>query len=398
MPMLSTAELLQSAINYDIIDLGSVYEQIMSKETEMLLNLHPYTITPPPSESARWQTSYRDETTGKRRIIKAQTKEELLRKLVPIYFSKLHNDNLIFEDLFNEWINYKSTIANSQNTIMRHKQHYRKYFQNLPISQKKIKLIDELELESICNNIVRENNMTRKEWNNVKTILNGMFQYAIRKKYLPENLMEKVVIYVKYRQVIRKTGKTQVYNTEELQSLNKYLDSMYSETGDTVFLAVKLNFFLGLRVGELVALKWSDIEGHKLHVVREEVRDQTANKTIVVEHTKTNRDRFVVLIPKAENILNQIKKQDDYVFVRDSERITARQINYVLEKYAERMGLSTKSSHKIRKTYASMLNANGVPLDYIREMLGHSEVSTTLSYIFNPLTEDETYNLMVNAL
>ena len=72
--------------------------------------------------------------------------------------------------------------------------------------------------------------------------------------------------------------------------------------------------------------------------------------------------------------------------------------NNVLRKYAERNGLPIKSSHKIRKTYASMLNANEVPLDCIREMLGHSDLTTTLSYIYNPLTEKETYDLITDAL
>lgn len=62
--------------------------------------------------------------------------------------------------------------------------------------------------------------------------------------------MNDVKIFVKYRQVVKKTGKTETYNTEELESLNKYLDKMYAETEDAVFLAVKINFLLGLRVGD----------------------------------------------------------------------------------------------------------------------------------------------------
>lgn len=64
------------------------------------------------------------------------------------------------------------------------------------------------------------------------------------KKYIAENPMDKVQIYVKYRQVVKKTGKTETYNTEELEELNQYLDKMYAETEDTVFLAVKINFCL----------------------------------------------------------------------------------------------------------------------------------------------------------
>ena len=52
----------------------------------------------------------------------------------------------------------------------------------------------------------------------------------------------------------------------------------------------------------------------------------------------------------------------------------------------------------MRKTFASNLNAKGVPLDFIRELLGHTDLNTTLGYIYNPLTEQETYDLIVNAL
>ena len=132
--------------------------------------------------------------------------------------------------------------------------------------------------------------------------------------------------------------------------------------------------------------------------MREEVRNQDANQYDIVEHTKTNRDRFVVLVPKAVNLLQKLDRDGDYIFMRDGKRITSRQIAYVLEKYAQRQGVATKSTHKMRKTFASNLNANGVPLDCIRELLGHSSLSTTLGYIYNPLTEKETYDLISRAL
>lgn len=263
----------------------------------------------------------------------------------------------------------------------------------------KIKKIDELILEQECNRIVKEYNLSRKEWCNAKTILNGMYEYAVRKKYLAENPMSKVQILVKFKQIVRKTGKTETYNSEELAELNRFLDSMYEETQDASFLAVKVNFLLGLRVGELVALKWCDLcDNSHLHIVREEVRNQTDNSYEVVEHTKTNRDRFVVIVPKALDILNRIEKQGEYMFMRNGERITAIRISTILRKYANCQGVRIKSSHKIRKTYASNLNACGVPLDCIREMLGHSNLNTTLGYIYNPLTEKETLDLITKAL
>ena len=56
-----------------------------------------------------------------------------------------------------------------------------------------------------------------------------------------------------------------------------------------------------------------------------------------------------------------------------------------------------KSTHKIRKTFASKLNANGVPIDEIRTLLGHSDAQTTLSYIYNPLPKETTLEMIKDA-
>lgn len=382
----------------NIMETDSVLNIIMATKREQVLKVHPYKITAPSGHNDRWQTSYRD-VLGKRKNIKAATETQLLDKLVEIYFSNSYIEKLTFKQLFEEWVDYKIPLVSSPNTIKRYKQHYNRYFASSVLEQKAVKKLDELFLEKECNNLVQQYNLSRKEWTNIKTILNGMFGYAIRKKYVTENPLAQVQIQVKFRQLIKKTGRTETYNSEELEKLNSYLEQMYSETQDSSFMAIKLNFLLGLRVGELVALKWDDIiDNQYIHIVREEIRNQENNVYTVVEHTKTHTDRFVTLVPKAQEILNQLAHESDYLFTRQGNRLTSRQLAYVLEKYAQRNNLSVKSTHKMRKTYASNLSAHQVPLDCIRELLGHSNLNTTLGYIYNPLTPKETYERIKSAL
>lgn len=384
---------LDNQIIYDILsDRDSVLDNIMTK----VLEQHPYAITPPSKDGGRWQTFYKD-SNGQRKNIKAPTKEDLVKKLIKIYSTNANLDKMTFEQLFDEWLPYKRTITNSPNTIKRHTQHYDKYFRTSKLNCMRISSIDELTLEAVCNTIVKDYNLSYKEWTNIKGIIKGMFEYACRKKYLSVNPVPNIHINVKYRQIVKKSGKTQTYNTDELKALNDYLDMMYEETEDTVFLCVKVNFYLGLRVGELVTVRWEDIEDLQLHIVREEVRNQETNTYEVVDHTKTHTDRFVDIPDKALEILDKIPHESEYVFVRDGERLHTRQIAYVLEKYAERKGVVVKSTHKMRKTYASRLAANNVPVDYIREMLGHSSLQTTYSYLFNPHTEQQTRKLINSA-
>lgn len=386
-----------SALNmlayYDIVNLDSVQNKVM--KIQQILKNHPYAITAPKDEKGRWQTYYKD-TDGKRKIIRAGTKEELVKKLIESYTGIAKAKKLTMTKLYEEWLEYKKGITNSPNTIQRHKQHFNKYFADTAMFKRQVSGIDELSLEVFCNNIVREHNLSRKEWGNVKGILNGMFLYARRKKYIATNPMEQVIISVKFRQVSKKSSKTQVYNEEELKQLLKYIDEYYEKTGNIALLAVKLNFFIGLRVGELVALKWEDIDivGRELHVEREEVRDQINGKYSVVNHTKTNTDRYVPIPDKALEVIKQISEKSDgneYLFVRDGKRINARAIAYVLEKYAERTGNIVKSTHKMRKTYASSLYNNGVSADMIRATLGHASLATTIgSYIYDTATESRT--------
>ena len=160
--------ILQEALNSDILDVDSVLDMLMSSKIEKIKKKHPYAITAPATPNGRWQTTYKD-ISGKRKNIKAPTEEALLRKLIPVYFPTTHIDKLTFYGLYEEWIEYKSSIANSANTIKRHRQHYKKYLLGSALHDKRIKAIDELLLEKECNRIVREFNLTRKEceelWN-----------------------------------------------------------------------------------------------------------------------------------------------------------------------------------------------------------------------------------------
>ena len=393
---------LQEAIDCGIlnIDESQLKQQLDMTKREAIVRNHPFAITQLPN--GRWQTYYLDPLNKKKIEIKLSSREKVIDRLATLYKEEKHHENITLNRLFEEWIAYKETITESRNTIVRHRQHYKKYFQDTDFFKQPLKSIDRLSLQSFANGIVKDNNLSSKEWANAKTILNGMFEYAYEKEMIPFNPIDRLKITVKFRQVQRRTGLEETFNSDEKNRLKNYLNSRYAETHDQAILAILLNFYLGLRVGELVALKPSDfIDGKYLHVVREEYRDRENFSYSVVNHTKTHQDRYVPLVPKAVELMKKILAlagKQEYLFERDGSRVTSRQINYILEKYAERAKIDPKRSHKIRKTVASNLNANGIPMDMIRDLLGHSNLQTTMAYLYNPLTSDEAYNKLAKAL
>lgn len=392
-----------------MVNSGKVLKNKQMNIEQRILDIHPYGITKPNTEKGRWQT-YVKRGNEKRKIVRAPSYDGLMEKLFDFYYGNTKRQTLTMQALFDEWLPYKECITDSPNTIRRHEQHWKKYFSSW--ADNKITKYDKLELQKQCNLLVKEYNLSSKEWQNIKTILTGMFLYAFEKGYIKLNPMTDVKITVKYRQVNKKTGETETFQTNEKLILLQYFDSQYAITNDSVYLALKLDFYLGLRVGELSALRWQDIIGLKnLHICREEikksVRTQDGWKDVyeVTDHTKTHTDRIIPLVPGAVRLLNDLRFQTackasdtDFIFTRDGERITSRQITYALEKACETNNLPVKRTHKIRKTVASNLNSGGVPTDAIREILGHSNLETTMGYIYNPLSEKETYQLISKAL
>lgn len=389
---------LQEALACGIIDEDTVQRTLEVKRKENIIKKHPYAISQ--LTDGRWQTYYKDAHMGKRREIRARSREILLDKLVEIYESndKSHTLNSLFED----WLKYKSTITESKNTLVRHKQHYKRYFAQTDLFNRRIDSIKFLELQSFCNQIVREYNLTSKEWCNIKIIPKGIFEYAVENGIVKENLMNRVKISVKYRQVTRKTGETQTFNELERDALFKFLEGYRGKKQYPAALAIEFNFLVGLRVGELVALKWEDVNLNRrlLHVCREEICDRETWKHVVTEHTKTYQDRFVPLVPAAIDYLNIMRDLSDseYIFSFGKERINARRIEHLLRHFSEVKGLPTKRSHKIRKTYGSNLSAGNVPIDEIRKLLGHNNLTTTMAYLFNPYSDSKTYELVSSCL
>ena len=179
-----------------------------------------------------------------------------------------------------------------------------------------------------------------------------------------------------------------------------------------------LNFQIGLRIGELVALKWSDIEGSYIHINRMEVEEYNIqnddnivvnfNGRQVVDRVKSPAGfRDVYLNSEAKKILEMVRElnvrngyyDDNYVFISQKKiRSSARTITSYLEKLCPAVGIQVKSNHKIRKTYISSLFDAKVNIDTIRRLAGHEDEKTSLkNYCFDQSDKDILENRLEQA-
>lgn len=336
----------------------------------------------------RWNT-YVKKPTGGRKEIKAQTEREIYEKLWKYYGF----ESITVYTLFWKWFEYAKDFTSSSNTLDRHRQYFQKYLSESDLLHKNVDEFDSSELSAECNRLVTAFDMSYKTWQNFKGVLGGMFEYACKKHYTATNYMTEVKIKVKFRQVTKKESATEVYNTDEYKDQKRYMYGKFWETHDPVFAQILFQDFTGLRIGELTALRWSDLTEKGLHVTCEEVYDRFGGcdkrRYRVVHHTKTYTDRYVTLPDQATDLLKHLDSSTEFIFSRkETGRITSRQVTYQLEKYAKVEDLQVKRSHKTRKTYASNLAAGGIQLDKIRTQLGHASLRTTLSYIYDTSVDD----------
>lgn len=169
----------------------------------------------------------------------------------------------------------------------------------------------------------------------------------------------------------------------------KMVHYLYSDM-DTYKLGVVICLNLGLRLGEICALKWEDIDfrNKTLHVCRTVQRlkaDQDHKKTKLVEGTpKTACSMREIPLPDyLVNILKKFCGQGIYVIKGDSP-MDPRTYQNKFQFYLREAGVKSTHFHTLRHTFATNCINNGADAKSVSELLGHANVNVTLNRYVHP--------------
>lgn len=132
----------------------------------------------------------------------------------------------------------------------------------------------------------------------------------------------------------------------------------------------------GMRPSELTTLEWSDVD------VRARVITVRASRWR--EHVgspKNNRIRRLPLTVDARVAIDAVVRRGDLVFCNDDGTpLTDSMREKALTRICKRVGIRIVSWYTFRHTFASTLAAEGVPLPVVKELMGHSSITTTMRY------------------
>lgn len=296
-----------------------------------------------------------------------------------------------FEELAQLWLeNYKTTVKPST-------------FENVKSKVEKMteEHFKEMKLKKItvayCQKIVIELSKSYVLYNHYLSVINRIFKYAVLMDILDSNPFDKV-IKPKSKQTQRKGN----FLTKE--ELKEFLKLAQNTTLSYFFPLVHLMSYTGLRQGEALGLKWSDIDFENKKI--------TVNKTAVrikekqtLQTPKTKNSKRVISIDSATlSILKSWKKDQIKIYFKNGKHFEGEE-NFIFTnqraewvhihnfiRYFKRFIADHKikpiTPHGLRHTHASLLFSAGVEPKNISDRLGHSTVQITLD-LYTHITEEQ---------
>lgn len=194
---------------------------------------------------------------------------------------------------------------------------------------------------------------------NVKTI----WKYAKDFDFIEKNPAERLTI-------------CKIPEQKPLYFTRDEIAKLFKETPQSIFKDIfVMAYYSGLRQGEILNLKWTDVDFEK-KLVRVSNSDEFT--------TKTGKERIVPMHEEIERMLLRIKPnaKSKWIFTkRDGWRYQGCYLSRQMKITVKNLGLNPKLRfHSLRHSFASSLSQSGVPIFSISKLLGHSQVSTTMRY------------------
>jgi integrase len=179
--------------------------------------------------------------------------------------------------------------------------------------------------------------------------------------------------------------------TWTLEQARRFLQAVEGDRYEALYLLV---VSAGLRRSEVLGLKWEDVDltHRQLRVRRGLVRVRGEGK--VVTDTKTHRARSIALSDEVLAALKARKQQQEIERIKAGEKWTEsghvftshlgtsvepRNLNRFFAAKLKRLDIPKIHLHELRHTCATILLSEGVHPKVVQELLGHSNISTTLN-------------------
>jgi len=381
-------EILQYLIKNGIFDCGKDASLQVEMKKKDILKKHNHNIHY--DEKKKLWKSYLGNQKPYRQI-SGKTKEGLEEKIIEYYLSDV-SKRKTFLEVYEEWMRHELTVENPticKKSVNNYKNVFENYLRKSNLCNIVFDRIGADDLRNFCYDLIDNNRITRKRYNEIKSLIGKIFAYGIRiyRVDFPYSYSG-VFRDLKFNasQFLEPIEKERIYYPEEIEKLVFYIVEH-----PTIFnYCVLLNLELGLRVSEISCLEFESFANDHFHVAKaEHSYSLDGHRMVYIDLPKKKKTGDVYLTYNALMLWNCVRimhpTNTGYVLLDESgERMTTRQIDYQFGKLCKLAGIKNKGFHKLRITCSSVLQEK-LPEILVRDNLRHADVSTTKRhYSYNP--------------
>lgn len=210
------------------------------------------------------------------------------------------------------------------------------------------------KIESFKEWLKIERKLKNSSINRYLEILSKMFNLGIDNRLISQNPVNKV------KKLLEDNHKVRFLTKDEEDRLYKALPEFLKPIVTTALQT-------GMRKGEILNLKWSNIDFEY--------------GFIELLKTKSGKARKIPISDKLKQVLNKQDKNNQYVFMNPETGLPYVDIKKSFNKAMEKAGIKNFRFHDLRHTVATRLVEKGIDLLVVMDILGHSKIETTMRYL-----------------
>jgi len=251
--------------------------------------------------------------------------------------------------------------------------------------------VDGIVIENFANHLLSNGNHISGQGLSLKTVKDLLVLFkAVILFANQRGVCATVIPYISTPKI--KKSDIQVFSRKEQQTLEEYL---YQDT-DLIKMGVLLTLYTGIRLGELCALQWKniDFENKVLHISKTIQRisegDENHQTRIIFDTPKSDSSiRNIPLFTKLSDYLQKAisttrKSEDCFILTGNENYIEPRNLYRKYQVYLQECGLPHYTFHCLRHTFATRAIECGIDPKSLSEILGHSNVKITLDRYVHP--------------
>lgn len=264
------------------------------------------------------------------------------------------------------------------------------YFQNYRIKELNLDLV-----QSFCNHLLAEGNsktgggLSYRTTKDIMIYLTGSLQFLFK-----QNITKSFDVSYKVQKNMKPVD-IKTFDDYEVIMIRDYLKN----SEDPRALGILIAMYSGLRIGEIAALRWEDIDILNSTISINKTLQRIFIKTPVSTYSElkvstpksVKSNRIIPINAELKQLLITNASNAGYVLSNSERPVEPRTLRYHFTSVQKKLKIPVKPFHSLRHTFATRLIKNTNDFKTVSELLGHSSISITLD-IYTHTTEETKIN------